>query len=151
MNQPITLSSCGTVFEWTVISFSFFLLSLIHWNNFPNTAVINCVSWDFGLLIVPCYNRAQRYFLKSKNDRTFSLWGLCACAKRKTTFHLDCRWAALFSVVSPYFSKIPEASLFAYLADIYVTLVTLKLTHRLLRFITIGEQEKCSTAVWHSG
>lgn len=83
----------------------FFILSLIHWNNFPNTAVINCVSWDFGLLIVPCYNRAQRYFLKSENDRMFSLRGLCACAKRKTTFHLDCRWAALFFCCFPLFFK----------------------------------------------
>lgn len=77
---------------------------------------------------------------------------VCVCAKRKTTLDLDSRWVGLFSVVFPFFfSKIPEASLSDYLADIYVTLVTLQLTRRLLRFITIGEEEKCSTAVWHSG
>lgn len=131
--------------------FLLFIVSLIHWNNFPSTAIIICVSWDFWLLIVACYKRAQRYYAKSKNDRMFSLRGLCVCAKRKTTLDLDSRWVGLFSVVSPYFSKIPEASLSAYLGDIYVTLVTLQLTRSLLRFITIGEQEKCSAAVWHSG
>lgn len=133
------------------LSLLFLCVSLIHWNNFPSTAIIICVSWDFWLLIVTCYKWAQRYYAKSKNDRMFSLQGLCVCAKRKTILDLDCRWLGLFSVVSPYFSKIPEVSLSADLADIYVTLVTLQLTGRLLRFITIGEQEKCSTAVWHSG
>lgn len=53
---------------------------------------------------------------------------------------LNSTWVGLFSVVSPHFSKIPEASLPASLADISVTLVTLRLRRRLLRFITVAEQ-----------
>lgn len=149
MNQPITLSSCGTDFAWAGLSF--FFPSLIHWNNFPSTAIIICVSWDFGLLIVTCYKRTQRYFLKNKNDRMFSFQGLCVCTKWKTTLHSESRWVGFVSVLYPYFSQIPEASPSAYLVDIYMTLVILKLTCRLLRFITIREQEKCGTAAWHSG
>jgi len=124
---------------------------MIHWNNFPSTAIIIYVSWDFWLLIVACYKRAQRYYTKSKNNKMFSLQGLRVSAKRKTTLDLGSRWVGLFCVVSPYFSKTLEASLSAYLADIYLTFVTLQLTHRMLRFVTIGEQEKCGTAAWHSG
>lgn len=96
------------------IALFFFFFPLIYWNNFASTAITICVSWDFWLLIVTCYKRAQGYYTKSKNDRIFSLQHLSVCVQRETTLDLNSRWVGLFSVFSPYFTKLPEASLSAY-------------------------------------